>query len=627
MTTLIPKFDLKNGGATPAGAINRPINEKLEEFISVKDFGATGDGVTNDTVAIQAAIDSLGTNGGVVYFPTGTYLIARNIGTNDRWGIKVINSNITLQGEQATIKRFNTDISTYALAYPLFFVGTPDSNVAALTENVVISGFNFIGNNTQHTIGGSVIHDFRNAIEVKNSKNLVISNNNFTQIDSAVVYYQKPAETDYANSVVYNKTKNYNSSFINNSCVAVAHSTVGRNVIHAVVWSGVDFCNVSSNYFEWCDDCVAGEGTYDYPGDTEDSTWNDVTLGAVKRVGRHWNFTNNQVYNSSEHACYVAGLDVLIEANQFYTDEPTICAYDIVKIRGRDVNVTGNNFSNYACAIQIAEPSYNVAATNNTIFAPQSIASLVGAAVISLTSFGLEAYYAARPWFTYQDVMRNFNISNNTIEFPPTTASVGLYQIAFRIYTDGSSATFTDGEIQSVNFSNNTISNYKIGCYFVNQLFRTVCIDGNIFNAKGFTTAGFNGSTTMGTYAPVVIYETSTAAGQNIQFTNNFVRGSTYLFSTYTGGGTSVQLPFQIQGNTFNYVIDFKSADMVTPGANQFTQNVGLYFLNRTAWFPSVGNSLNDGTNANSAYKSLIQYNGANVVYYTNDSGTTITLG
>ena len=71
MTTLIPKYDQ---GAT--GAINRPFNLKLAETISVKDFGATGDGTTDDTTAIQNAINAvIAQGGGTLFFPAGTYLI------------------------------------------------------------------------------------------------------------------------------------------------------------------------------------------------------------------------------------------------------------------------------------------------------------------------------------------------------------------------------------------------------------------------------------------------------------------------------------------------------------------------------------------------------------------------
>ena len=68
-----------------SGATTRTVDSKLKDVVSVKDFGAVGDGVADDTAAIQAAIDSLpivGTtsNGtvfsrGSVYFPAGSYKI------------------------------------------------------------------------------------------------------------------------------------------------------------------------------------------------------------------------------------------------------------------------------------------------------------------------------------------------------------------------------------------------------------------------------------------------------------------------------------------------------------------------------------------------------------------------
>lgn len=88
MTTLIPKFDFKNGGTTPTGAVNRPIYNKLSDIVSVKDFGAIGDGTTNDSAAFNNAILYAALNGGgVVYAPADTYLLTSTI---------IVPSNVTL---------------------------------------------------------------------------------------------------------------------------------------------------------------------------------------------------------------------------------------------------------------------------------------------------------------------------------------------------------------------------------------------------------------------------------------------------------------------------------------------------------------------------------------------------
>lgn len=62
---------------TPSGtgAVTTTVQTKLRETVSVKDFGAMGDGVTDDTAAIQAAVDYCSSVKQGLFFPPGTYIV------------------------------------------------------------------------------------------------------------------------------------------------------------------------------------------------------------------------------------------------------------------------------------------------------------------------------------------------------------------------------------------------------------------------------------------------------------------------------------------------------------------------------------------------------------------------
>jgi hypothetical protein len=61
------------GALVVANGIGRTVAAKFSDIVNVRDFGAVGNGLTNDNAAIAAAIASLPT-GGTVYFPPGNYL-------------------------------------------------------------------------------------------------------------------------------------------------------------------------------------------------------------------------------------------------------------------------------------------------------------------------------------------------------------------------------------------------------------------------------------------------------------------------------------------------------------------------------------------------------------------------
>ncbi len=94
--------------------------------INVLDYGAAGDGVTDDTAAMQAAHDT----GNVVYYPAGTYLFTSNI--------SISSGGIIGEGMTETILKSNDTTSNNLIKY----VG----NFAAKSNVPLFSNFKILGN-------------------------------------------------------------------------------------------------------------------------------------------------------------------------------------------------------------------------------------------------------------------------------------------------------------------------------------------------------------------------------------------------------------------------------------------------------------------------------------------------
>jgi hypothetical protein len=93
--------------AAGLSATTRTLQNKLRDIVSVKDFGAVGDGTTDDTAAINTAIDAALAGSGNLYFPAGVYAMSSALDTTTDQAqipLKTMTRDLNILGDQATIR-------------------------------------------------------------------------------------------------------------------------------------------------------------------------------------------------------------------------------------------------------------------------------------------------------------------------------------------------------------------------------------------------------------------------------------------------------------------------------------------------------------------------------------------
>ncbi len=79
-----------------------PPQPSVDPPVNVADFGAVGDGATDDRPAIQAAFDHAGSTGATIYFPAGTFRLATASAPVNRILITQANQNLVGAGEKVS---------------------------------------------------------------------------------------------------------------------------------------------------------------------------------------------------------------------------------------------------------------------------------------------------------------------------------------------------------------------------------------------------------------------------------------------------------------------------------------------------------------------------------------------
>ena len=137
-------------GATPSDPVVRTVQAKLDDFADVRDFGAVGNGLVDDTEAINRALFQLYCRENntqirrTLYFPAGTYRVTESI---------VIPTFAKLQGEGADCSIIELDTSGDISSLSAYVARFGDSrqqtgvnigtNGAVAPRNIEISSMTF----------------------------------------------------------------------------------------------------------------------------------------------------------------------------------------------------------------------------------------------------------------------------------------------------------------------------------------------------------------------------------------------------------------------------------------------------------------------------------------------------
>jgi hypothetical protein len=228
-----------------SGAVIRTAQSKMRDIVSVKDFGAVGNGVADDTVAIHGAIVS---GAGAVYLPKGTYKYTGQLtlpnGVNIFGdGMYVTTIDITYAGYAVIIQGIGSEIRdlTAICSQEGVKFQTPQSSVAYTLFNQ-LTRVKLIGPGRAATYAGrsthGVLFDFMtlagSATFFNTVRDCVI-----TQFDDAITFdgdTGSPSTGGNANHALNNQLENYWIAYN----IRSIENDIRGGFLHAASGSGSD---------------------------------------------------------------------------------------------------------------------------------------------------------------------------------------------------------------------------------------------------------------------------------------------------------------------------------------------------------------------------------------------------
>ncbi len=194
--------DVDDGGAVILLDNGNVADLITSEIVNVKQFGAVGDGITDDTLAIQKTIDYLSTKrGGTVFIPIGQYKISDTL--------TVCNSNMKIKGHDKSLSvlRPTTDLIVDTEKYKVkctLSVINKNKTIKTKLKGKVVTGDNWISvENSSGVFPGMLVYiqgDFSTSPWTSDNRGKAIKGetNKVSSVKGNLIYLCKAMSTTFA---------------------------------------------------------------------------------------------------------------------------------------------------------------------------------------------------------------------------------------------------------------------------------------------------------------------------------------------------------------------------------------------------------------------------------------------
>jgi parallel beta-helix repeat protein len=513
--TTDPDVVTYNQGGT--GAQDRTLTSKLQDFVSVKDFGAVGDGVADDTAAIQAALNV----GGKIYVPKGTYLCST---------VTVSSDNTHICGSKGATLKLKNSVDVDLLDLSNF-------------DNLTISDITFDGNKANQTVDVNSVcirGDGNSNIVVQNCviKNSALSGINIRNSDGVKVVNNLITDCGTKNSInsgdgIY-LAFNSNDYVSGNSVINPARigiilkGSVGANSSRGVVIGNYIF-NSGENAIGTEDGNVSTLIVNNIVDTSGDNSFASTKAGiVVGETGETVTVAGNRIVNAG--------------------------SYGIEIVHGADETVVSNNNISSSGSVGIFATAVDGSGGLDNLL-------INGNLVTTTVTDGIYVSAASANPLISANLNKNINILNNVVRDAARDAIVCSAMLDFSVSNNSIHSTTTGAGIRVINSEEGSVCNN----YITEVSTRGVYIQGATINCDNisvrdntvieagtwgiFLTASDNGSVMGNTIKNRTGSSTTTVgirsegAGNSNLIVNNDVRGIGTGISSAVSGTADTTTP------------------------------------------------------------------------------------